>query len=54
MSTNRTSGHSENTPETNELRPERASSPPVPGPPTTNNTQVTREGTGSSLGYVKD
>ena len=52
MSANRAMGLSEETPEPNELRSGRACSPPVPGPPTTNNTQVTREGTGSNLGYI--
>ena len=54
MSSNRESGHTEDSAGNNELRSARACSPPVPGPPTTNNIQVTREGNGSSLGYVKN
>ena len=53
MNANRAAGLSEDTRESNNMRSGRACSPPVPGPPTANNTQVTREGATSSLGYVK-
>ena len=50
MRDHRTKGMSEDPSETNNMRSGRACSPPVPGPPTTNNIQVTREGAGSNLG----
>ena len=53
MSANRGAGLSEDTRESSDMRSGRACSPPVPGPPTANNTQVTREGASSSLGYAK-
>ena len=46
----RTKGMSDDPSETNNMRSGRACSPPVPGPPTANNIQVTREGAGSNLG----
>ena len=50
MSRNRGTGGPEEGSEPNDLRSGRACSPPVPGPPTTNNTQVTREGTSAGSG----
>ena len=50
MSRNRAPGVPEEGSEPNDHRSGRACSPPVPGPPTTNNTQVTREGTSNGSG----
>ena len=50
MSANSAAGFSEDTSGPIEMRSGRACSPPVPGPPTSNNTQVSREGTPSSSG----
>ena len=52
MNADSTSEFTNDTPAEADMRLGGASSPPVPGSPTSNNTQVSREGLNSSYGYL--